>query len=61
MADIPRDKVTLEVVVHRELADVFISVGGNAANRTIILNWTTGLEVGTRGDGLKGEVRLGIA
>ncbi|MNJ77557.1 hypothetical protein D3C77_750840 [compost metagenome] len=56
MADIPRDKVTLEVVVHGELADVFIGVGGHAADSAIVFDRAAGLVVTARGDGLERQV-----
>ncbi|MCY1447939.1 hypothetical protein D9M71_645820 [compost metagenome] len=56
VVDVPGSEVRLEVVVHGELADVFIGVGGHAADSAIVFDRAAGLVVTARGDGLERQV-----
>ncbi|MNK80839.1 hypothetical protein D3C87_1005700 [compost metagenome] len=59
MADVAGGEVSLEVVVHGELADVFVDAGAGAPDVALIIHF--GERVGTRRQRLERQVRLGVA
>jgi len=58
VANVTGGEVGLEVVVHRELADVFVNAGAGAPDVALIVH--LGVRVRTDGQGLERQIRLGV-